>query len=431
LDSRDGGKGTLILEVLGYGSLMIGFYVLVAQRLRRSIVSGPMLFTAAGFFLVVTGLIESPSGDVAEPIKLVIELTLAMVLFSDAMSTNVRSWRHDGELPTRLLLIAMPLVVLSGTVVAIPILADLDLVGAALVATMLAPTDATLGKPVVSDKRVPVRIRESLNIESGLNDGLALPLLLFFIAIAEAEEGANLFNLLLSSIGIALVVGVVAAWGFAWLVTFCSERGWMSPIGRQIGVAAVAVLAFVLAEELGGSGFIATFVGGLVFGRLVMEAYPDIGGFTEDVAELGTMVAFMFFGGVILEFFLDQFTWAMLVYAVLSLTVVRMVPVAVSMIGTPLRLPTLLYMGWFGPRGLASLVFAAIVIQDSDISEADPIISVVVLTVALSVLVHGVSAYAGASVYADWYERQHDDHDDMIEHQDVKQVHERRRMTGH
>lgn len=421
----------MTLEVLGYGSLTIGLFVLVARRLSRSIISGPMLFTAAGFLLVRTGLIESPSGDVAEPIKLVLELTLALVLFSDAMSTHVRSWRDDGELPARLLLIALPLVVLSGTVIAIPVLADLDLVGAALVATMLAPTDATLGKPVVSDKRVPLRIRESLNIESGLNDGLALPLLLFLVAIAEAEEGANFFNLLLSLIGIALVVGVVVAWGFAWLVIFCSERGWMSPIGRQIGVAAAAVFAFVLTEELGGSGFIATFVGGLIFGRRILERYPDIGAFTEDVAELGTMVAFMFFGGVILDFFLGEFTWAMLVYAVLSLTVVRMVPVAVSMIGTPLRLPTLLYTGWFGPRGLASLVFAAIVIADSDIAEADPIISVVVLTVALSVLLHGVTAYPGASVYAHWYEEQHHDHAEMVEHHDVEPIRERRRMTEH
>jgi NhaP-type Na+/H+ or K+/H+ antiporter len=390
-----------------------------------------MFFTAAGFLLVRTGLIESPSGDVAEPIKLVLELTLALVLFSDATSTHVRSWRDDGELPARLLLIALPLVVLSGTVVALPVLADLDLVGAALVATMLAPTDATLGKPVVSDKRVPLRIREALNIESGLNDGLALPLLLFFVAIAEAEEGANFFNLLLSLIGIALVVGVVVSWGFAWLITFCSERGWMSPTGRQIGAVVAAVFAFVLTEELGGSGFIATFVGGLIFGRRILERYPDIGEFTEDLAELGTMVAFMFFGGVILEFFLGEFTWAMLVYAVLSLTVVRMVPVAVSMIGTPLRLPTLLYMGWFGPRGLASLVFAAIVIADSDIAEADPIISVVVLTVAMSILLHGVTAYPGASAYAGWSERQRDDHDAMIEHQDVEPVRERRRTTEH
>ena len=421
----------MTLEVLGFGSLAVGLFVLVAQRLRRSIISGPMFFTAAGLLLVRTGLIESPSGEVAELIKLVLELTLALVLFSDATSTHVRSWRDDGELPTRLLLIALPLIVLSGTVVALPVLGDLDLVGAALVATMLAPTDATLGKPVVSDKRVPLRIRESLNIESGLNDGLALPLVLFFVAIAEAEEGANLFNLLLTSIGVALVVGVVAASGFAWLVTFCSERGWMSPIGQQIGVAVVAVFAFVLTEELGGSGFIATFVGGLIFGRLVLERYPDIGDFTEDVAELGTMVAFMLFGGVILDFFLGEFTWAMLVYAVLSLTVVRMVPVAVSMIGTPLRLPTLLYIAWFGPRGLASLVFAAIVVQDSGIALADPIISVVVLTVTLSVLLHGVSAYPGASAYANWYERQHRDHDEMVENQDVEPVRERRRMTEH
>jgi NhaP-type Na+/H+ or K+/H+ antiporter len=405
-----------------------GLFVLVLRRLSRSIISGPMFFTAAGFLLVATGLLESPSDDIAEPIKVVLELTLALVLFSDAMTTNVKSWSDEGELPTRLLLIAMPLVVLSGTVVALPILADLDLIGAALVATMLAPTDAVLGEPVVSNRRVPARIREALNIESGLNDGLAFPLLLFFIAIAEAEEGANIFSLLLSSLGVAVIVGVVAAWGFARLLTLCSEQGWMSPIGRQIGAVALPVVVFVLTEELGGSGFIATFVGGLVFGRLVLESYPDLGAFLEDLAEVGTMIAFLFFGGVILEFFLGESTWAMLVYAVLSLTVIRLLPVAVSMIGTHLRPPTLLYIGWFGPRGLASLVFAALLILDSDVSETDPIISVVVLTVAMSLVLHGVSAFFGANAYANWYERQHDD-DEMIEGQDVHHVHERRRMN--
>jgi NhaP-type Na+/H+ or K+/H+ antiporter len=419
----------MALELLVYGALAIGLYALVARRLSRSIISGPMFFTAVGFLLVATGLIEDPGGDVTGGAKVVVELALGLVLFSDAMTTNPRSWKDDGELPTRLLLIALPLVILTGAVAAAGIFPEMDLVGAAIVATMLAPTDAALGQPVVSNKRVPVRIREALNIESGLNDGLALPLLLFFIAIAEAQEGANFSSLLLSSIGIAVVVGAGAAWLFARLILFSSEHGWTSPMWRQIAVVMVAVVIFGLTEELGGSGFIAAFVGGLVFGRFVRALLPDIGAFAEDVAEVGTMVAFMVFGGVSLAFFADQFTGAMVIYALLSLTVVRIVPVAISMIGTHLRWPTILYMGWFGPRGLASLVFAAIVILDSDITDTDPIITVVILTVALSILLHGVTAYPGSNAYADWYQRQHEDHDAMIESNDVTHVQERRRIV--
>lgn len=419
----------MALELLVYGGLAIVLYALVARRLRRSIISGPMFFTAVGLVLVASGLVEDPGGDVIGPAKVVVELALGLVLFSDAMTTNPRSWKDDGELPTRLLLIALPLVILAGAIAAAGIFPDMDLVGAAIVATMLAPTDAALGQPVVSNKRVPVRIREALNIESGLNDGLALPLLLFFIAIGEAQEGANFFSLLLSSIGIAVVVGAGAAWLFARLILFSSEHGWTSPMWRQISVVAVAVVVFGLTEELGGSGFIAAFVGGLVFGRVVLALLPDIGAFSEDVAEVGTMVAFMVFGGVSLAFYTDQFTWAMLIYAVLSLTIVRIVPVAISMMGTHLRWPTILYMGWFGPRGLASLVFAAIVILDSDITDTDPIITVVVLTVALSILLHGVTAYPGSNAYADWYQRQHEDHHKMIESNDVAQVQERRRIV--
>lgn len=419
----------MTLEVLGYGALAIALYSLVSRRLDRSIISGPMFFTAVGFLLVATELIETPEGDLAGAAKVVVELTLGLVLFSDAVTTNVHSWRDDGELPARLLFVAMPLIILAGFAAAVLLFPEMDAVGAALVATMLAPTDAALGKPVVSNKRTPARIREALNIESGLNDGLALPLLLFFVAIAEAEEGASFFGILISAIGIALIVGIAGAWVYARLIRLCTDRGWMQPIGRQIGVVAAALVIFILTEELGGSGFIATFAGGLFFGRLVRDEFADIGEFAEDVAEMGTMVAFMVFGAVSLAYFAGDFTRTMVIYALLSLTVVRMVPVALSMIKTNMRWPTLLYLGWFGPRGLASLVFAAVVIEDSEIAETDPIITVVILVVVFSVLLHGITAYLGAKAYADWYHAQHEDHDTMIEGQEVQRLHERRRTS--
>jgi NhaP-type Na+/H+ or K+/H+ antiporter len=388
-----------------------------------------MFFAAVGVVAVAVGVAEEPTGDVTGVAAAALEMTLALVLFTDAMATNITSWREEGELPSRLLVFGMPLIILAGAIVAAGVFPELDLIGAAIVATILAPTDAALGKPVISNKRVPVRIREALNIESGLNDGIALPFLLFFIAIGEAEEGANLFSLLLSAIGVAVIAGLAIGWMSARLIIASSERGWMVPMWRQIAVVVVPVAAYVVADELGGSGFIAAFVGGLTFGRLLLASYPDIANFAEDLAEVLTMVAFMIFGGLLLQPRFGEFTWEMLLYAVASLTLVRMLPVAVSMIGTRLRPPTILYMGWFGPRGLASLIFAAIVLEEVDLPATDLVVTIVTLTVALSILLHGITAYPGSNAYADWYERQEDDHDEMHESKDVDSIQQRRRVT--
>jgi len=417
------------IRLLAVGATAIGIYALVSGRLSRSIMTGPMFFAAVGVVVVAVGVGEEPTGDVAGVAQVALEMTLALVLFTDAMATNIASWREEGKLPSRLLVPGMPLIILAGAIIAAGVFPELDLVGAAVVATILAPTDAALGKPVVSNTRVPVRIREALNIESGLNDGIALPFLLFFIAIGEAEEGANLGSLLLTAIGVAVVVGLAVGWVSARLIIASSERGWIVPMWRQIAVVVVPVVAYVVADELGGSGFIATFVGGLTFGRLVVASYPDIGNFAEDLAEVLTMVAFMIFGALLLQPRFGEFTWEMLAYAFLSLTLVRMLPVAISMIGTHLRPPTLLYMGWFGPRGLASLIFAAIVIEEVDIPATDLMVNIVILTVALSILLHGITAYSGSNAYADWYEQQEDDHDEMHESKDVETTQQRRRIT--
>jgi len=414
---------------LGVGAAALGIYALVSRRLSRSIISGPMFFAAVGFVAVAVGLGEEPTGDVTGVATVALEMTLALVLFTDAMATKISPGRDQAELPSRLLGFGMPLIILTGAVVAAVLFPEFDLVGVAIVATVLAPTDAALGAPVVSNTRVVARIRGALNIESGLNDGIALPFLLFFIAIGEAEDGANLFSLLFSAIGIAVIVGIGIGWVSARLIIASSERGWLQPIWRQIAVVTVPVVAYVVADELGGSGFIATFVGGLIFGRLLLKSYPDIANFAEDVAEVATMVAFMVFGALILQPRVGDFTWEILLYGLLSLTLVRMLPVAISMIGTHLRPPTILYMGWFGPRGLASLIFATVVLEEVDIPGTDLMVTIVTLTVALSILLHGITAYAGSNRYADWYEQQEEDHDEMHESKDVDRIQQRRRIS--
>ena len=416
------------LGLIGIGALALAVYALISGRLSRSVITGPMFFAAIGLMAVTLGADVEPSGDVTGVGRVALEMTLALVLFTDAMATNITSWRDEGELPSRLLAVGMPLIILTGALVAIGLFPDMAVVSAAILATILAPTDAALGKPVVSNPRVPARIRAALNVESGLNDGIALPFLLFFIAIAEAEEGANLFSLLLSAVGIAVVVGYLVGWGFARAVVLCSERGWMLRLWRKIAVVAVPVIAYVAADELGGSGFMAAFAAGLIFGRIVVPTFGDVAEFAEDMAEALTMIAFMIFGGALLQPRLGEFTGEMLVYAIASLTLVRMVPVAIAMVGTHLRAPSLLYMGWFGPRGLASLIFASVVIEEAEIAGTGTITTVVILTVALSILLHGLTAYPGANAYADWYEREQHRHDEMLESEDVESTQQRRRI---
>jgi NhaP-type Na+/H+ or K+/H+ antiporter len=406
------------LRLLGYGALTILAYALVAKRLNRTIISGPMLFTAVGMFAVVSGISDEPSEEIVGIGKLTLEVTLALLLFTEAMPTRVRSWREDGELPFRLLVVALPLVMIGGFIAARVVLPDFELVWLPVLAIILAPTDASLGQPVVSNTRTPKRIREALSIESGLNDGLAVPFLFFFLSIAEVSEGASgLGELLARNLILAPVVGVVIAWVAGRLVIACDGLGWMLPWWRSVSTAAVAIVIFVAAEKLGGSGFIAAFVGGVAFGRLVLPRHPDMTFFSNDVSKVLTLISFMLFGAISLEPSFGEFTGAMLLYAVLSLTVVRIAAVAVAMIGAHLRWQTVLYMGWFGPRGLASIVFAAIVVEDSELPDSDPLITVVILTVAVSILLHGVTAYPGSTAYADWSERRA--HPDRGEHHPV------------
>ncbi|MEA2058075.1 MAG: cation:proton antiporter, partial [Actinomycetota bacterium] len=409
-------------------------YALVAKLLARSPISGPMFFAFAGLVAYWVGIIPAETATFTESIALLLELTLALVLFTDSMTLNLGTWRDDGELPSRLLAIGMPFMIALGAVAAVIMFPDLDLWGAMIVATILAPTDAALGRPVVTNERVPLRIREALNIESGLNDGIALPFLLFFIAGAEAEEGANLFALFGSSVGWALVAGIGIGWVAARAVVWFSDRGWMPVLWRQISVVAVAFVAYFVADEIGGSGFIAAFVAGLVFGRVTRDRgfadSSDMGDFGDTLAQFLTMIAFFIFGALILAPTIGIVTLPIVLYAVVSLAVVRMIAVAISMIRAGLRPPTIAYMGWFGPRGLASIIFGTIVVEEAAIPHTDLIVTIMVVTVALSILLHGITAYSGSNAYADWYEERGGDEADMIESEDIESPIPRPRITG-
>ncbi len=381
-------------------------YALVVRRLRTTPFTGPILFAVVGFVVGSEGFrIVRPvrEGGVAE---VLLEVTLVLVLFSDAMAISRSPWVRERSLPLRLLGIGLPLTILTGWGLALLVFPRLELWEAALLGTILAPTDAALGQAVVSDRRVPRLIRHGLGIESGLNDGLALPFLTIFLTLSlDALGPGNVRPVmeLLRAIVASSAIGFGVAWVVARLLLWSSGRGWSEHHWRAIALLAVAGLAYVLADEAGGSGFIAAWVSGVTTGALLRDRLSEARRLPEELADVGTTLSFLVFGAIFLGPALRHVSWTDVVYALLSLTVIRMLPVALSVAGLGLARRSVLYVGWFGPRGLASLIFAGVIVE-SGLPGSGPIVDTVMLTVGLSVLLHGVTAWWGAERYANWYE---------------------------
>ena len=277
-----------------------------------------------------------------------------------------------------------------------------------ILGVILAPTDAALGQAVVTEPRVPAPIRQGLNVESGLNDGICVPLLFVAVAIADVEShiagGRSAISLLSEEIGYGILGGLVAGALVALIVVQAGRRGMIESHWKRVIPAAGAVLAYGIADGLGGSGFIAAFVAGIVF-RAVLGRDPDeLNDLTEEIGSLLNGVTFLIFGAILLGPALGDLTWELALYAILSLTLVRMVPVGIAMLGTHTRAPTLGFLGWFGPRGLASIVFAVIVVEESHLPHQHLVTLAIYLTIGLSVFAHGITAAPLSRRYADWFE---------------------------
>ena len=348
--------------------------------------------------------LESSSGTV----RALAEATLALVLFCDASRIDLGELRREVGVPVRLLGIGLPLTIALGAVAAAVIFDRLTVEEALILAIVLAPTDAALGQAVVTEPRVPGRIRQGLNVESGLNDGICVPLLFAAVALADVEseisDGRSAVTLLLEEIGYGVVGGVVGGLVVAAIVIHAGRRDLIAGQWRQVIPGAGAALAYGTASALGGSGFIAAFVAGMTF-RLALGRDPEqINDLSEQVGNVLNGVTFLLFGAILLGPALGELSWKLVLYAVLSLTVVRMLPVAIAMLGTRARPTTLSFMGWFGPRGLASIVFAVIILEESNLPHEHTILLAIYLTVGLSVFVHGITAAPLAERYGRWYD---------------------------
>jgi NhaP-type Na+/H+ or K+/H+ antiporter len=381
----------------------------VSRRLSGTPVTPAIVFVAFGLLVgpeALDGIDLSSSGAT---VRTLAEATLALVLFSDASRIDLGALRRTVDVPARLLGIGLPLTIALGAVAAAAVFGELSTEEAVILAIVLAPTDAALGQAVVTEPRVPQRIRQGLNVESGLNDGICVPLLFAAVAIADVESeisgGRSPATLLLEEIGYGVLGGAVAGVLIAVIVTQGGRRNLIAPAWGQVIPAAGAALAYGIASALDGSGFIAAFVAGMVF-RLALRRDPEeLNQLTEEVGSLLNGVTFVLFGAILLGPALAELSWKLALYALLSLTVVRMLPVAIAMWGSRARAPTLGFLGWFGPRGLASIVFAVIVIEESQLPHEQLIVLAIYLTVGLSVLAHGLTAAPLASRYARWYEQ--------------------------
>jgi NhaP-type Na+/H+ or K+/H+ antiporter len=391
---------TLALILLGFAA--------ISGRIEGTSITAPMVFTVVGIVVGARALDLIELEQHGEEIKLLTEATLTVVLFSDASRIDLRTLRGEAGVPARLLGIGLPLTLLTGFVAALLIFDALAWPEALLLAVILAPTDAALGQTVVTLTRLPSRVRQSLNVESGLNDGICVPLFFIVLAVAQAEEtGAgwrSAARLVAEEIGYGALAGALAGTAAAAVVIAAGRRGFIAPSWLQVVPLAGAALAYGLALPLGGSGFIAAFVGGAFFGGLRRREGGEVSFLIEEAGALLAAITFIVFGAVLLVPALEDVTLQVVLYAVLSLTLVRMIPVGISMLGTGARRPTVAFLGWFGPRGLASIVFALLLVEEGGLPNDDVILIVTFIAVGLSVFAHGISAAPLARRYAGWLE---------------------------
>jgi NhaP-type Na+/H+ or K+/H+ antiporter len=384
------------------GLLLIGLvaigYALVAGKLERESVGGPLVFTVAGLLLGPFGVsrLDPPPGGV--DVRLIAELTLALVLFADASTIGLRQLRRHAGLPLRLLAVGLPATIVLGTVVFHVVVPDSTWALAALAATILAPTDAALSLPVVTDRDVPSLVRTTLNVESGLNDGIATPIVTVLIAVVASEESPGQHWVVDAgkAIGIALLVAVVLGGVGGWLASRARHSGWTTELSDQLLVLVLAVVSYGAAVWLGGNGFVASFGAGLAFGAVTRHEIAHAIEYAESTGLFMSYAVWTLFGAVLVGPMLDQ-DWdgRAIGYAVASLTVIRMLPVAVSLLGSGIGTAGTLFIGWFGPRGLASVVFLVLAADELQLTTqhvGNVVVQTVVWTILLSVVLHGVSA---------------------------------------
>lgn len=372
----------------------------LSARLERIDVTAPIIFVAAGLLLTHGPLAVLGVEPSSELIKEQAEFTLALVLFSDASRIGWHGLRADAGLYLRLLGVALPVTIALGTLLALALTNPGDVWLALLVGAALAPTDAALGAGMITNPAIPARIHRVINVESGLNDGIATPVVLVALVGAGDAAAGHGFAGAVADLALGLLMGTAVGGIGGLLVKAARRRGWAAESFAGSAVLGLAVCAYASAVSVGGNGFIAAFTGGLAFGTTCGRRGKPLVPFVEETGALVSLLVWLAFGAVAVAPALQGLTWQVVLYAALSLTLIRMLPVALALVGAGLDRATVALLGWFGPRGLASVVFALLALEELGSRRASPAITAITITVLLSVLAHGATADPIARIYA-------------------------------
>lgn len=378
-------------------------YAMMAKRLSSTIITAPMMFLLLGFLLEKLDVINI---EQAEPLlHLIAEISLIVLLFLDASQTDLKSLKSKYVWPTRMLLIGLPLAVGLGFIASTLFFPGIPLIVLALVAAILSPTDAALGQAVVSNKGVPVAERQCLTVESGLNDGLALPIILLFAYMLASlggadQEGKNWLLFGIKQIILGPLVGITIGWLGGKMFLIAESRQLTAPTFEGIAVLALAGCAYIMAELVQGNGFISAFTAGLAFGNLVKGHCRFIYEFTESEGQMLIWTSFLLIGLVLVPEAIQHLTWPMFSFILFSLLIVRPVSIYISLLGTDSKKITRIFLGWYGPRGLATALFALLVIKGVTDEYADFVLYTAINAVWISAILHGISAAPGANWYA-------------------------------
>ncbi len=386
----------MALLILGYG-----FF---SKKAENSIITGPMVFLVIGLLVSLFDLElleEGPKAGFVEPLM---EFTLLLVLFIDGSTIDLKSLNKDKILPMRLLAIGLPLTMILGSLIAIAMYPDTNPLVLILMAFILSPTDAALGLAVVTGKKVPQRVRQTINVESGLNDGIALPPILVCIALLSGSAGDGFdgdywLGFVTKQFLYGPLIGGLIGWVGGKLVEIAFKRGMITVVYQMLASISIAVLAFSGAEYFEGNGFIAAYVAGLVLGtknELLRERMKEFG---EAESQIMILFIFLLVGMILVPISYVWWDWKAWVYAILSLTVIRMVPVAISLFRSGLDQKTIWFIGWFGPRGIASVLYMLMAIIQLGTEGYEPLISVITLTVLLSIFLHGITAVPLSGIF--------------------------------
>lgn len=387
-----------------YAAVLILGFGIFSRLAEKSIVTPPMVFVLFGIIASFFRVDIVAGGVYAPAVKIIAELTLILVLFIDASTINLKELVKERNLPIRLLFVGLPVTMVAGILIALPLFPGMNIWVIAMMALILSPTDAALGQAVVTSTLVPQKIRQTINVESGLNDGIALPPILICVAALSAHDAhgsgfAYWGTFVMKQFIFGPLVGSLVGYAGGLLVERAAKRDWMNTTFQRLTSISLAILAFYLAEMIHGNGFIAAYFAGLLLGTTTHSIRERIHEFGEAESQVLQLFIFLLFGMILVPLSYQLWDWQVWVYAILSLTVIRIFPVVISLAGTGLTRGTKYFIGWFGPRGIASILYLLMVVIELGSKGLEKMMSVIVLTVLLSIYLHGISANPLSKLY--------------------------------